>query len=225
MTICPIIIQISWWRHEVETFSALLAICAGNSLVTGEFPAQRPVTRSFDVFFDLHLNKPLSKQSWGWWFETPSCPSWRHCNDQQNKENQLTSSICSSCFSRSSILSVVVITPGRRKKWYYYNKQVRERYSNNNCVLYILNVFVSIYNPTTFGQTSSHSDYMIFRKREPYSDKRISHKNKQVHFVYIQNYLFYSTLFTYEYAYTFIHNVTYVFKISFRGRNMNVWPS
>ena len=41
----------------METFSALLALCAGNSLVTGEFPAQRPVTRSFDVFFDVHLNK------------------------------------------------------------------------------------------------------------------------------------------------------------------------
>ena len=58
----------SWWRHQIETFSALLAICAGNSPVTGEFPTQRPVTRSFDVFFDLRLNKRLSKQSWGWWF-------------------------------------------------------------------------------------------------------------------------------------------------------------
>ena len=44
----------------------------------GEFPAQRPVTRSFDVFFDLRLNKRLSKQSWGWWFETPPHPLWRH---------------------------------------------------------------------------------------------------------------------------------------------------
>ena len=44
------------WRHQMELFSALLAICAGNSPVTGEFPAQRPVTRSFDVFFDLCLN-------------------------------------------------------------------------------------------------------------------------------------------------------------------------
>ena len=43
-------------------------------------PAQRPVTRSFDVFFDLRLNKRLSIQSWGWWFETLSCPFWRHCN-------------------------------------------------------------------------------------------------------------------------------------------------
>ena len=39
----------------METFSALLAICAGNSPVTGEFPAQRPLTRSFDIFFDLRL--------------------------------------------------------------------------------------------------------------------------------------------------------------------------
>ena len=43
-------------------------------------PPQRPVTRNFDVFFDLRLNKRLSKQSWGWWFETPSRPLWRHCN-------------------------------------------------------------------------------------------------------------------------------------------------
>ena len=68
-----------WWRHQMETFSALLAICAGNSPVPGEFPTQRPVTRGFDVFFDLRLNKRLSKQSLGWWFETLSCPLWRHC--------------------------------------------------------------------------------------------------------------------------------------------------
>ena len=70
----------SWWRHQMKTFSALLAICAGNSPVPGEFPAQRPVTRSFDVFFSLRLNKRLSKQSWGWWFETLSFPLWRHRN-------------------------------------------------------------------------------------------------------------------------------------------------
>ena len=53
-----------------------MALCAGNSPVTGEFPSQRPVTRSF---VDLHLNERLSKQSWGWWSETPSCSLWRHC--------------------------------------------------------------------------------------------------------------------------------------------------
>ena len=49
----------------------------------GEFPAQRPMTRSFDVFFDLRMNKRLSKQSWGWWFETLSRPLWRHRNGKK----------------------------------------------------------------------------------------------------------------------------------------------
>ena len=44
----------SWWRHQIETISPLLTICAGNSPVTGEFSAQRPVTRSFDAFFDSY---------------------------------------------------------------------------------------------------------------------------------------------------------------------------
>ena len=69
-----------WWRHQMETFSALLAICAGYSPVPGEFPTQRPVTQSFDVYFDLHPNKRLSKQWWGWRFETQSCLLWSHRN-------------------------------------------------------------------------------------------------------------------------------------------------
>ena len=48
----------------METFSALLAFRTGNSPV-GEFPTQRPVVRTFEVFFDLRPNKRLSKQSWG----------------------------------------------------------------------------------------------------------------------------------------------------------------
>ena len=64
-----------WRRHQMETFSSLLALCVGNSPVTGEFPSQRPVTLSFGVFCDLRLiYKRLNKYSWGWWFETPSCP-------------------------------------------------------------------------------------------------------------------------------------------------------
>ena len=72
--------DIAWWRHQMETFSVLLAICAGNSPVAGEFPTQRPMTRSFYVFFDRHLNKRLSKRSWGWWFEMLLCSLWCHCN-------------------------------------------------------------------------------------------------------------------------------------------------
>ena len=64
----------------METFSALLTFCAGNSPVPGEFPTQRPVTRNFDVYFDLRPNKRLTKHSWGWWFETLSRSLWCHRN-------------------------------------------------------------------------------------------------------------------------------------------------
>ena len=69
----------SWWHHRKEIFAALLALCAGNSPVTSEFP-----TQSIDVFSDLHLNERFSKQSWGWWFEMPSCSLWRHCHDSRS---------------------------------------------------------------------------------------------------------------------------------------------
>ena len=94
---------ILWWRHQMETFSASLAFVrgihrsrAGLSPVTGELPAQRPVTRSFDVFFDLWPNKWLSKQSQGWWFETPSRSLWRHCNvPDSSRRLQLASKVAS----------------------------------------------------------------------------------------------------------------------------------
>ena len=75
-----------WWCHQMETFSALLAFCAGNSPVTGDGHRWIPRTKASDeelwcfLWFDLRLNKRLSKQSWGWWFETPSRSLWRHCN-------------------------------------------------------------------------------------------------------------------------------------------------
>ena len=86
-----------WWNSagrgiiEIHIWSLITSWCARNNVieawdrqfqvqtVTGEFPTQRPVTRSFDVFLDLRLKKRLSKQSWGWWFETPSRSLWRHC--------------------------------------------------------------------------------------------------------------------------------------------------
>ena len=71
----------TWWRHQMEAFSALLTLSAGNSPVPGEFPSQRSVTRIFDVFFELRLNNRLIKQSWGWWSDTPSHSLWRHCNE------------------------------------------------------------------------------------------------------------------------------------------------
>ena len=85
-------IFVTWRRHQMETFSALLALCAGNSQVTGEFPSQRPVTQSLDVFLHRYLNKRLSKQSWGWWFETPSRSLWRHYNDEDGVQGYWYSS-------------------------------------------------------------------------------------------------------------------------------------
>ena len=96
----------SWWCHQMETRSALLAICAGNSPVPGEFPAQRPVTRSFDVFFVLRPNKRLSKQWWGWWFETPSRPLWRFCNMLGRSDS---TTIALGCCSMQSPVYVIMM--------------------------------------------------------------------------------------------------------------------
>ena len=74
----PIHDDVIKWKH----FPRYWPLCGE---FTGPFPSQRPVTRSFHVFFDLRLNKPCSKQSWGWWFETLSRPLWRHCNDHSLK--------------------------------------------------------------------------------------------------------------------------------------------
>ena len=76
-------VDMTCWRHQMETFSAWLAFCAEYSPVTGDFPAQGPVTQSFDTFIDLRLNNRLTKQSWGWWSETPSNSLWRHWNEKR----------------------------------------------------------------------------------------------------------------------------------------------
>ena len=69
--------------------------------IHGEFAAQRLVTRSSDVFFDLRLTKRLSKQWWGLWFETPSRPLWRHCHVDRTK----------TIFAPQLLLTNVVATP------------------------------------------------------------------------------------------------------------------
>ena len=72
-----------WWRHQMEAFSALLAICAGNSPVSGEFPAQRPVTRGFDAFFDLaRINGWVNNRQAGD-LRRHRAPLWRHRNDSE----------------------------------------------------------------------------------------------------------------------------------------------
>ena len=61
--------MLPWLHHQMETFSALLALCEGNASVTSGFPSQRPVTRNFNVFFGLRLHERMSKQSGRRWFE------------------------------------------------------------------------------------------------------------------------------------------------------------
>ena len=68
--------------------AALLTLCAGNLPVTGELTSKRPETRSFDVFFDVLLNKRQNKQSRCWWFETHWYSLWRHCNAEENPKNK-----------------------------------------------------------------------------------------------------------------------------------------
>ena len=71
---------LTWWRHQNGSIFRVTGPLCGELTGSGEYPAQRPVTQSFDVFFDLRPNKRLSKQPWGWWFQTPSWSLWRHCN-------------------------------------------------------------------------------------------------------------------------------------------------
>ena len=79
--------SLTWWLHPIRTFSALLAICAGNSPVNGEFTGQRGIPRTKASVAELWCflcsapDKRLCKQSWGWWFGMPSHPLWRHCNE------------------------------------------------------------------------------------------------------------------------------------------------
>ena len=91
-----IIVPLLWWGYptlhaEIWSYWCSKQTVKKHFRVTGplceEFtnhrwiPPQRPMTRSCDDFYDLRLNKRLSKQSWGSWFETSSCSLWRHCNE------------------------------------------------------------------------------------------------------------------------------------------------
>ena len=70
----------TWRSRQIKTFSALLALCDGESTGHRWIPSQRPVTWNLDIFFDLRLNKRLSKTSKHRCFDTPSRSLWRHYN-------------------------------------------------------------------------------------------------------------------------------------------------
>ena len=84
-------------------------------------PTQRPVTRSFDVFFDLRLNKRLGKQSGGWWFETPSretpgCSSWFHWDGQWNNYCDVKMGAMASLITSLAILYSTIYSSGDQRK-------------------------------------------------------------------------------------------------------------
>ena len=81
LTLCRIMVKHDMMTSSNGNIFRVTGPLCGEFTGHRQFFAQRPVTRSFDVFYDLRLNKRLSKQRWGWWFETPSCPLWRHCNE------------------------------------------------------------------------------------------------------------------------------------------------
>ena len=82
----------TWWIIHAHYCIYIMTSSNGNifhvtSLLCGEItghrwilPAHRPVMRSFDVFFDLCLNRQLGKQWRPRWFEMPSRSLWCHCN-------------------------------------------------------------------------------------------------------------------------------------------------
>ena len=103
----------SW--NQMETFSTYLAICAGNSPVNSLHKGQG--CRALMLFFDLRLNKRLSKQSWGWWFETPSRPLWRHNNTIEYRSRNEISNVWNT-------ISSIVFMYYMCHHWYYCGLQV-----------------------------------------------------------------------------------------------------
>ena len=128
-TVKPRLVQsnVSWWRHQMETFSALLAHCEGNPPVTGGFPSQRPVKQSFNIFFDLRLNKRLSKQSKRRWFETTSRPLWRHCN---------VTLICTQCDQMETFSALLALCEG--------NPPVTSGFPSQRPVTQSFNIFIDL---------------------------------------------------------------------------------
>ena len=101
-------------RAKIKFFRVTGPFCAGNSPGTGEFPAKMPVTRSFDVSFDQDLNKRLRKQSWGWWFETPSCSL---CLQRNISEKCLPRMTVNVIFHRFLATCVMSLVPAGSTAW------------------------------------------------------------------------------------------------------------
>ena len=105
---------LTWWRHHMETFSALLAICAGNSPVPCEFhKGQWRGALMFSLVCGW-INGWVNNCEWGWWFETLSHPLWRHCNGshviamvRMTKSSATSGRACSGTYYSDFIMSAM----------------------------------------------------------------------------------------------------------------------
>ena len=150
---------IPWWRHRMETFSALLAICAGNSQLTGEFPAQR--RQSFDVFFHMCPNKRLSNQSRGCWFETPSSSLWRHCNTDCDAGHMNLMGICIRFHTNMFHTSVVIFRSGQHQLLISYHQ------GNYNVPIFIIFSSRSIVGCKCIHRNAYHDQHKPFNLSPP----------------------------------------------------------
>ena len=124
----------------------VVGLYAGNSPVTGEIPSQRPVTRTFDVFLDLRLNKRPSKQSRRRWFAMSSRSLWRHCNEERN--SSITAGFPSRTASNAELWCISCCFLNKaselRSNHTFYNVTIHRWlstklwYSQHNCVGYTI---------------------------------------------------------------------------------------
>ena len=162
---CPILLSAKLVHDDVIKWKPFIRVTGhlcGEFTGPGEFPSQRPVTRSFDVFFDLCLNKQLSKHTWGGWFETPSCPLWRHSDEkglQRSKSVGITYSILRYITTALLITTMCVDNPSRHT-WVQTSELVQiprriqyfvaqHAYNYDHRVFYSARFIVIAYDPNT----------------------------------------------------------------------------
>ena len=129
-SVSALVLQQGSISHMMTSSNGNIFRVTGPLCGPGEFPTQRPVTRSFDVFFDLCQNKQLSKQSWGWWFETPSWSLWRQCNEMIFYCNiTINSKICF-----PTILTVILWSlPSFAHAWQHYCRVMCKLFLGSLC--------------------------------------------------------------------------------------------
>ena len=135
-----------WLNHHMMT-SSNENIFRVTGPLCGEFtshrliPDKRPVTRRFDAFFDLRLNKRLIKQSRGWWFETPSHPLWRHSNVVLIDSFDTVMHIFYSCFTGSEATSWLP-----QRQWNKLPNHEKTQQCGDKCVRVVCDVLSNHYS-------------------------------------------------------------------------------